>query len=738
MTKRIILIAILLIATFFRIYLALTCHATPDYSDMAMYNEAALSSGITAFPPPGYPLFLRAIYAIFGVYNYIAVFVIQGILSALTVFFIYYVTRKVSNENAGLIAAGIAAIYPNLIAYNLTTLTETLSVTLVMIILLIAVTSLKDTHKSILTGIIITIGYFIKPTMLFFIPGLLIGLKKRLVLILTIVITLSPFILHSIVTGTGEGRMARLLYKSYNPKAAISPRFKVEDTELGGGDVSSKEYLSKAVEFILSHKWKTLDIIHQKASILISRGWDEFVFKDIVGKNQRLLLLMIYGYIPIMIFGFVGLIRCFNKDNRIIALMMISYLIIHILITIFKVRYRLLVEPMLIMYAGILIGSSSESRTMKRFDAEKIKNFFTRIFRRTKPSTQPPASECKESIIDWFRRDRNYLLIIICLALALRIYFALAVEQSPLPNEDLKLNNLALSGGLNADKAPLYPLFLRSVYKLFGSSNFKAVYMIQGVMNTITVVLMYILGSKLCSSREGLIAASITAIYPQFLSHGVSINPTSFGIFVVVLLMLITISRYTERFKAIALGVLVGIGILIKPLYAFLLPGTFIIAKNKLVFLITMLVLLTPLAVRNSVVENHFIPVYKPYAYGVDMMKYRQRYGESRTIEALYANAQYILRKDFQDKLKSDLKDEVRNVNYTYTYSYIIIMLLGLAGLFKYGRRKHLPVILPVLGYMILLVFFSNLFNKPQARFLWEPVLITYGAILLNRRCTAS
>lgn len=738
MTQRIILIAVLLVAAFLRIFFALTCGAIPDFSDMALYNEAAISSGIPSFPPPGYPLFLRAIYSIFGSCNYTAVFVIQGILSILTVWLVYFVTRKVSNERAGLIAAGIAAIYPNLIAYNLTTLTETLTVFLAMIALAIAVSSFRDVYKSILIGVVLFLGYFVKPSMLFFIPGLLICVKKRLVLLITLAATLGPLFIYGAVTGTGEGRGGALLYKAYNPKAAVTPNFRMEDTELGREGVSSDEYFGETVKFILSNKWKTLDIIYRKSSLLLSRGWDRFVLKDIVGKKKLLQEIMLYAYLPIMVLGFIGLVRHYNKKNRIIALMMISYLVIHILITIFKLRYRLLIEPMLIIYAGILLGSMKESTMRERIDETRIKDYLRKIFSKAKSSSKAFTRDSREALLNTFRGNWDFLLIIIFLALALRMYFAFTAELTLVSHESLKMNNLAISSPITAADAPLYPLLLRFLYKLFGSGNLRAIYVFQGLINTVTVILIYIIGSKLCTRRLGLIAAALAAIYPQFLAHTITVNATSLGILIVVLLMLITLSHETNRFKAISSGMLIGLAILFKPLYVFLLPGTFIVIKKRSILLLTAFILIAPLGIRNSAMESEFVPVYQQHAWGIDFMKYKKRLGENKTLIELYSNAANILRKDYQDKLKSDLRSEVRNVNYIYTYSYILVMLLGLMGLFKYSRKEHLVAILPVLCYIVLLVFCSKLYNKPQARFLWEPVLVTYGAMLLNRKCAAT
>ncbi len=351
-----ILFTILTVAALLRIVLAITSNSVPDYSDMATYNEAAMSEGIPSFPPPGYPLFLRAVYSVFGAYNYRAVFVIQGLLSLLTVYLIYMITARVSNRTAALAAAGIAAVYPNLLAYNLTTLTETLSVFLVILILFLITSGSRESWSSALAAAALAVSYFVKPSILFFTPGIILGVKKRITFLVTLAAILGPVFVYGMLSGTGEGRGPVLLYKAYNPRAAETPIFSMDETELGDEGPSGEEYLEETIDFISGNKWKTLDIIYYKSSLLISRGWDSFVLKDISRRDRHLTNILIYGYIPVMLLGFAGLIRFIDRENRVVAWMMISYLVIHILITIFKLRYRLLIEPMMIIYSGITIS----------------------------------------------------------------------------------------------------------------------------------------------------------------------------------------------------------------------------------------------------------------------------------------------------------------------------------------------------------------------------------------------
>ena len=353
---KIALLVILLAAGALRLSAALDCDTAPDYSDMAIYNRLALEKGIAVSPPPGYPLFLRSIYSIAGAKNYTAVFVIQALLSTLTVWLIFLVARRISGTATALVAAGISAVYPNFIMYILTTLTETLALLITMIMLWAIVSVRTDEKRSLLSAAILFAGCVVRPAFLYFWPGVLAALKKRKVFLAATAAVIVLLVIFGLVTGRGTNRGALAFYKSYNPMADGRTYFDLTETEIGRRDLPSSVYLRESAEFIAGNKWKTIDIIYVKGSKVFSRGWDSFLMNELTGGNRFLNNLLIYAYLPVMILGFIGIIRFRDGRNRQLALPVLSYLLFFVLLAIFKIRYRLLAEPVLIIFAAITIG----------------------------------------------------------------------------------------------------------------------------------------------------------------------------------------------------------------------------------------------------------------------------------------------------------------------------------------------------------------------------------------------
>jgi 4-amino-4-deoxy-L-arabinose transferase-like glycosyltransferase len=361
---KIALVAIFVAASAFRVYLGATCEFLPNFSDMHDYNELAVEGGFNTYLPPLYPLFLRLVYTIFGNYNYKAVYVVQALITSLAILLIYDTVKRVSNEVAAFSAAVICAIYPNFIAYSLTTMTEALSIFIVVLLVWLLFKPFDDTKKAITLGCVLAAGIFIKSAILFFVPATMLTSRKRLVQLLVLIALLAPWIVRNAVVHQKVAPVsdtgALNFYATYNPAATGSKHVDAERTPLKTYDHDQVTYVREALKFIVHNKWKTMDITYNKLSLLLSRGWDTFVLRKVVGKSSTMNNIMLYAYVPVAVLGFIGLARLYSEHNRIIAYMMASYLLFSIVLAIFKFRYRVLIEPMLIMYTAMLIGSACE------------------------------------------------------------------------------------------------------------------------------------------------------------------------------------------------------------------------------------------------------------------------------------------------------------------------------------------------------------------------------------------
>ncbi|MDP3732557.1 MAG: glycosyltransferase family 39 protein [Candidatus Omnitrophota bacterium] len=110
----------------------------------------------TAARGPLYPLFLAATYFVFG-YDYNTARILQAIIGAITCLLIYFIAKKLYNQNIGFYAFVIASIYPSLIGYSGLLYSETLAAFLVSLTILFYI--LSSEKKSFLFFVITGISF---------------------------------------------------------------------------------------------------------------------------------------------------------------------------------------------------------------------------------------------------------------------------------------------------------------------------------------------------------------------------------------------------------------------------------------------------------------------------------------------------------------------------------------------------------------------------------------------------
>lgn len=102
-----------------------------DYNRLATAlvetGEYVTESGApSSLRPPLYPAVLAGVYRVLGVHNYLAVAVLQALLSWATIFLSYWIGALLYRRETGVIAATLVGFYPSLLAFNMLLLSETL------------------------------------------------------------------------------------------------------------------------------------------------------------------------------------------------------------------------------------------------------------------------------------------------------------------------------------------------------------------------------------------------------------------------------------------------------------------------------------------------------------------------------------------------------------------------------------------------------------------------------------
>jgi 4-amino-4-deoxy-L-arabinose transferase-like glycosyltransferase len=158
--------ALLAVALLFRVIVVLTTPHFVPHTDAADYDRIAVSlaqhdrfpssvlapsGGPTAYRTPLFPLALAAVYKIVGIGSattrWEAGRMLEAVLGVIAVALIYAIAARIWDRRAGLVAAGIGAVYPPLVLVGSSLMSESLFIPLVLAAVLAALRHRSSPHR---------------------------------------------------------------------------------------------------------------------------------------------------------------------------------------------------------------------------------------------------------------------------------------------------------------------------------------------------------------------------------------------------------------------------------------------------------------------------------------------------------------------------------------------------------------------------------------------------------------
>ena len=226
------------------------------------------------------------------------------------------------------------------------------------------------------------------------------------------------------------------------------------------------------------------------------------------------------------------------------------------------------------------------------------------------------------------------LIGVFILALLIRLLYLNQVISTPILHglavDDEKYESFALQileGNLTHKDSiylnPLYPFFLALIYFIFGHSNLTVVF-IQGIIDSISCILIYYIASMLFNKRVGIIAAFIYACYGIAIFYtGILLAPTVVIFFTLLFIASLLVAEEKRQVIIFFIsGILFGLVASARPnvtLFLFLLPlWFFTVLKNKLgvqkslqgflLLLVGFFMVISLITIRNYSIEKRFSP----------------------------------------------------------------------------------------------------------------------------------
>jgi len=327
-------------------------------------NGLIVGENLKAYRPPLYPLFLILLTKA-GV-GIVGIRMLQGLISAATIYLIYYLGSKIYNERVGTLAAGIASIYPFFIFYSGFLLTETLFIFLVIWCVLSFVNLIENDVSpfyGLVPGIVAGLAGLCRPTMELFFPFCLlfvlcgrqaprIKFKKVMFASIGFIFVLSGWVIRNYIVldkfipGTTMG--GAVFWEGNNPYSQGGPcRYFPE------GVWQIEESKRDAVFYHL-----TFDCIKNNPQRFILLLGKKFLrFWNVVpnaseysGRLYSIISVLSFGLmIPFFIFGIFVPVR--NCKTVFLISIIVFFTIFH-MIFLASIRYRIAIEPFVILFAS--------------------------------------------------------------------------------------------------------------------------------------------------------------------------------------------------------------------------------------------------------------------------------------------------------------------------------------------------------------------------------------------------
>ncbi|OGL38623.1 MAG: hypothetical protein A2042_03375 [Candidatus Schekmanbacteria bacterium GWA2_38_11] len=359
-------------------------------------TKELLQGGYVHFNPshwgPGYIYFIGIILRFFNEKVFM-IKLVQVILSTISVYLIYILAKKIFNESIALLSAFIFSIYPTLIAFTHYLWSETLYIfLLVIIIFFLIVFSLKKNKGYLLmAGIVLGLASLVKSVIFYFLPLIVFWLFlvyfknfkafliSSTVFLIACASVITPWTLRNYYT------YGRFLLVDTNAGTVVWYNLNFFDSENydWGGLIGKKltrangrekcntgnvvdDYrceLKNGIKFIIKNPslfikgsvTKLCDFWNPTSFLIRHMRAGYYGVKPGLALARVITLVTVGSYIGVIIFGIFGFFYSKNDLIKVLFLFLIFYYILIHMVMFGMSRYRLPIEPFIMVYASYAI-----------------------------------------------------------------------------------------------------------------------------------------------------------------------------------------------------------------------------------------------------------------------------------------------------------------------------------------------------------------------------------------------
>lgn len=248
---------------------------------------------------------------------------------------------------------------------------------------------------------------------------------------------------------------------------------------------------------------------------------------------------------------------------------------------------------------------------------------------------------------------------------------------------------------------PGYPIFVASVYTLFGHSQTALAWM-QIILNALAAVVLFLLVAELLPLVVAFLASALAAFSPQLAIYSAVLLPDSLVALPILaaVYLLVLCRRKPIGAGVIAAGALVGASVWLRSnsmLLAFFLAAVIWLTfeggrskRNALLFLLAALATVLPITIRNWVVFDSFVPV--SLGAGITLVEGIGDYDEEKRFgmptsdaETRQKDAEWHARPDYEARVWRP--DGIKRDRYRFTRGLAVVRENPFWFLSVMGRR---------------------------------------------------
>ena len=307
------------------------------------------------------------------------------VLGTAAVVVIGLLARRLAGDRAGWIAAGIAAVYPNLWVNDGLMMSETLATLLVALALLYAYRLIREPKlwTALLVGALCGLAALTRAELILLIPllavpaalvarSIAIGQRWKLVgaSMLAAVVLIAPWVGYNLArfkeptylsTNDGIALIGSNCDSVYNGDGiGLTDLTCLGPNPRGDQSVDSKIYRDRAFDYIRAHKKRAVLVAAARVGRTWSvfRPWDMVTYNKGEGREGWVTILGLVMYYPLLIAAIAGWVVMRRRRRRSWPLLVPALIVtVASAVTYGQTRFRVPAEPSLVVLAAVAVAA---------------------------------------------------------------------------------------------------------------------------------------------------------------------------------------------------------------------------------------------------------------------------------------------------------------------------------------------------------------------------------------------